>query len=304
MSRTANLESILRNYPPSYVSRVRSDVTDTVTKYSGLTVIPEAVASTIPGREPETLISLQGTIPTAYRGNVYHTKVHFRIFKSYPNAAPMAFVVPTPTISIKPRHKHVDSMGKCYFPYITDWKSASSSITGLIQVMVLAFSEDPPTFAIAPTVPAHPPSMAASHYPGSGSFTYPGTGAPAYPPSSSAGTLPGYSGSSFSSSPAGSVFLPAPAPAPAPAAATYEDALTKVEKMKSDAKISAGSSTTDEEDESKLCSICMTEPKTALFLPCAHICTCESCANSLHSKKAGCPICRQSIDRVQRVYIV
>lgn len=45
--------------------------------------------------------------------------------------------------------------------------------------------------------------------------------------------------------------------------------------------------------ESRLCKICMEEELTILFLPCAHILSCEKCA----SKTKECPVCRTLIER-------
>lgn len=47
-----------------------------------------------------------------------------------------------------------------------------------------------------------------------------------------------------------------------------------------------------------LCIVCMERPKSILFVPCGHYCTCESCAAQLDT----CPLCMQQIQQSQRVY--
>lgn len=50
-----------------------------------------------------------------------------------------------------------------------------------------------------------------------------------------------------------------------------------------------------------LCCICITNPKNILIYPCNHICFCLDCYNS--SNITHCPICRQSINVVAKVYL-
>jgi len=45
---------------------------------------------------------------------------------------------------------------------------------------------------------------------------------------------------------------------------------------------------TEKENERKLCSICLAADRQILFLPCRHVCCCQSCASTLQL----CPICR------------
>ena len=46
-------------------------------------------------------------------------------------------------------------------------------------------------------------------------------------------------------------------------------------------------------DEAPECAICMDAPKTLVFVPCGHFCSCEGCFPSLKRK---CPMCRAAID--------
>ncbi len=47
------------------------------------------------------------------------------------------------------------------------------------------------------------------------------------------------------------------------------------------------------------CSVCQTEPRQALFLPCMHVASCTKCA----SKLSACPICRQPVVQSTRVFL-
>lgn len=40
------------------------------------------------------------------------------------------------------------------------------------------------------------------------------------------------------------------------------------------------------------CSICISEPKTLIFVPCGHFCSCNTCSSKIKNK---CPICRSDI---------
>lgn len=41
----------------------------------------------------------------------------------------------------------------------------------------------------------------------------------------------------------------------------------------------------------QLCSVCLDENKTTIFVPCGHFCTCSSCSKQLTT----CPLCRTRV---------
>lgn len=47
----------------------------------------------------------------------------------------------------------------------------------------------------------------------------------------------------------------------------------------------------DDDDDSKVCVVCMSADRTILFMPCRHLCTCKT-----HSNLANCPICQGPIE--------
>ncbi|XP_067167216.1 mitochondrial ubiquitin ligase activator of NFKB 1 [Apteryx mantelli] len=49
------------------------------------------------------------------------------------------------------------------------------------------------------------------------------------------------------------------------------------------------------------CVICLSDPKSCVFLECGHVCACHECYRALPEPKK-CPICRQPISRVVPLY--
>lgn len=92
------------------------------------------------------LLSLTGTVPVNYRGNVYNIPICLWLLDSYPYNPPICFVKPTSAMMIKPG-KHVDANGKIYLPFLHEWKPPQSNLLGLIQVMIVVFGEEPPVFS-------------------------------------------------------------------------------------------------------------------------------------------------------------
>jgi hypothetical protein len=44
------------------------------------------------------------------------------------------------------------------------------------------------------------------------------------------------------------------------------------------------------------CSVCLSAPKNAVFLPCGHACVCLECGNEIAAQRnATCPVCRISV---------
>ncbi|ETN00212.1 hypothetical protein, variant [Phytophthora nicotianae INRA-310] len=56
----------------------------------------------------------------------------------------------------------------------------------------------------------------------------------------------------------------------------------------------------EEQNELKLCVICLSNEKTILCLPCRHLCLCEAC--SRREEVTKCPICRLEIEEMLAVY--
>ncbi|XP_056604647.1 tumor susceptibility gene 101 protein [Triplophysa dalaica] len=106
------------------------------------------------------LLSLTGTVPVSYRGNVYNIPVCLWLLDTYPYNPPICFVKPTSAMMIK-TGKHVDANGKIYLPYLHEWKAPQSDLLGLIQVIVVVFGEEPPVFSRPSTQSPFPAFPAA-----------------------------------------------------------------------------------------------------------------------------------------------
>ena len=91
------------------------------------------------------MIALDGTIPINYRRAYYHIPVCIYLRKDHPETPPICYVRPTSQMTIK-ESKNVDSQGKVFVPYLSNWHSSRSDLSSLIQVMSMAFSETPPVY--------------------------------------------------------------------------------------------------------------------------------------------------------------
>lgn len=59
----------------------------------------------------------------------------------------------------------------------------------------------------------------------------------------------------------------------------------------------------DSDDMNKICMICCRRRKHTVFVPCGHNLLCSVCAEiTATSDDTKCPICRQEIEQVQRLY--
>ena len=56
----------------------------------------------------------------------------------------------------------------------------------------------------------------------------------------------------------------------------------------------------EEEDQSRLCIVCMDREKKVLLRPCCHYCVCEDCSKRL---RGVCPVCREVIQRSEVIHI-
>ncbi|KAK2152289.1 hypothetical protein LSH36_335g03016 [Paralvinella palmiformis] len=91
-------------------------------------------------------LCLSGTIPVTYKRNTYNIPLCLWLLDTHPHNPPMVYVKPTSNMQIKPS-KHVDNTGRVYLPYLHDWKHPGSDLLGLVQILVIVFSEEPPVFS-------------------------------------------------------------------------------------------------------------------------------------------------------------
>lgn len=55
----------------------------------------------------------------------------------------------------------------------------------------------------------------------------------------------------------------------------------------------------DEPDDTLYCIVCCDRPRTRLFQPCMHVCTCDECA----TRVTACPLCKVDVQARWRVFL-
>uniref|UniRef100_A0A674P505 Tumor susceptibility 101a n=1 Tax=Takifugu rubripes TaxID=31033 RepID=A0A674P505_TAKRU len=160
------LKKMLKQY--KYRDLTVREITNVISQYKDLKPVMDAYVFN--DGNSRDLVSLAGTIPVSYRGNVYNIPVCLWLLDTYPYNPPICFVKPTSAMMIK-TGKHIDANGKIYLPYLHEWKHPHSDLYGLIQVMIVVFGEEPPVFSRPTTQPPYQAFQAtgtpnASYMPG------------------------------------------------------------------------------------------------------------------------------------------
>lgn len=185
------------------VYKTKKDSMNLLNHYRGLS--PKLDRFVFNDGQTKEMLTLDGTIPVPYKGSIYNIPICLWLLDNHPNSAPMAYVKPTPDMLIK-ASRNVDQNGKVYLPYLHEWNPNSSDLVGLVQMMIMTFSEMPPVYAkpkgggnqapppattTATPYPATPyPTQPGGYMPppyspsGGGYPSYP---SPGYPPSSTGG---------------------------------------------------------------------------------------------------------------------
>lgn len=142
---SVDLDNLLSQVPYQVRHRVKLDIVSLKAKYNSLN--PQ-VGTLIHNNGSESrLVLLTGTVPIRYMGHEYHIPIEIFIPEAYPNLAPKIYVRPTPNMIVKPGHKHVDSEGLVYMPYLMSWIGVSCSLVGLCDHISAVFSSDPPLYS-------------------------------------------------------------------------------------------------------------------------------------------------------------
>jgi hypothetical protein len=72
------------------------------------------------GRQ-QLLLCLHGLIPISYRGANYHIPIAVWLARDYPREPPIAYVVPTRDMLVRPG-PHVEPSGRCSVAYSQNWE--------------------------------------------------------------------------------------------------------------------------------------------------------------------------------------
>uniref|UniRef100_A0A4W6EIP8 Tumor susceptibility 101a n=1 Tax=Lates calcarifer TaxID=8187 RepID=A0A4W6EIP8_LATCA len=179
------LKKMLKQY--KYRDLTVREITNVISQYKDLKPVMDAYVFN--DGSTRDLMSLTGTVPVSYRGNVYNIPVCLWLLDTYPYNPPICFVKPTSAMMIK-TGKHIDANGKIYLPYLHEWKHPQSDLYGLIQVMIVVFGEEPPVFS-RPTTQAPYQAFQAAGPPNREGYqgyqyqagnSYPATAGPAHYP--------------------------------------------------------------------------------------------------------------------------
>ena len=73
------------------------------------------------------LFKLYGTIPIIFRQTQYNIPVAFWFPLNFPQNPPICYVKPVSGMKVKAKHKHVDSQGLIYHPYLHGWAKKCKS---------------------------------------------------------------------------------------------------------------------------------------------------------------------------------
>jgi hypothetical protein len=65
----------------------------------------------------------------------------------------------------------------------------------------------------------------------------------------------------------------------------------------------AGSNSSSTMEHTLECTICLSAKKNALLFPCHHCATCIDCANTFVFGESKCPLCRATIQKVEKIYL-
>ncbi|KAL5961190.1 hypothetical protein TSMEX_011094 [Taenia solium] len=149
-SHSASLAHGLANY--KYRDAARIDIEKASQAYHSLQV--KLQDFTFENGQTSKLLCLEGTIPVKYLGNVYNIPLAVYFVYQHPYHPPIAYVRPTSSMQIK-SGPHVDTNGKIFLPYLSEWKFPGSSTQSLLAILQEVFGHRTPVFS-KPTVNQSP----------------------------------------------------------------------------------------------------------------------------------------------------
>ncbi|KAF9052600.1 UEV-domain-containing protein, partial [Panaeolus papilionaceus] len=131
-------------YPNS--QRVQSDILSVLNAFNSLK--PKSDVYTFDDGRTQLLLCVHGLLPIVFRGASYNIPIAVWIQREYPRHPPIAYVVPTTDMLVKPG-KHVDVSGLCNLEYSQQWqrKPEGCDLLSLINALRDQFSIEPPVYA-------------------------------------------------------------------------------------------------------------------------------------------------------------
>ncbi|XP_078663853.1 uncharacterized protein LOC144906979 [Branchiostoma floridae x Branchiostoma belcheri] len=153
-----------------YKDYVKEETVHVIRSYTGLR--PYKAPFAMQNGKTKYFLCIKGKVPIMKNGVMDYT-LHIRMYihKRHPLSPPEVFIRPTRSMDIK-AGQHVDSEGRVYLPYLSSWIYPKSDLIGLLDFMVLTFSQISPVTlrrrspSASPTLPrkavSNPPSRSHS----------------------------------------------------------------------------------------------------------------------------------------------
>lgn len=146
-----SLPQLLNNSRLPYANKevVRQKASALLTAVPSLS--PKIGNLVLPDGRQYTLLIFSGTIPIKYRGQQYNIPIEIFLPEAYPDQPPKAFVRPTTSMIVKPGHRYVHPDGEIMIESLLQWTHdmyRRSSLVDVVQILIRAFSVDPPLFSV------------------------------------------------------------------------------------------------------------------------------------------------------------
>jgi ESCRT-I complex subunit TSG101 len=139
----ASVVRLLSQSKYRHQDQAKSQIVSAMKQYRALA--PQQEIYTYPNGVSQEMVVLSGTIPVSYKRTTYNIPVAFYLPVDFPMSGPICYVKPTADMMIK-QSQNIDGSGRVYFPYLSDWSHTTSDLLGVIQVMIITFSEAPPVY--------------------------------------------------------------------------------------------------------------------------------------------------------------
>ncbi|KIL69714.1 hypothetical protein M378DRAFT_184118 [Amanita muscaria Koide BX008] len=126
--------------------RVYADIDAALARFS--TLRPKTDVYTYDDGRTQLLLCVHGLLPITFKRASYNIPVALWITREYPKDPPIAYVVPTNDMLVKPG-RCVDVSGRCSPEYIAHWgrKSEGCTLIALLEALQDQFSREPPLFS-------------------------------------------------------------------------------------------------------------------------------------------------------------
>ncbi|XP_035663263.1 tumor susceptibility gene 101 protein-like [Branchiostoma floridae] len=122
-----------------YKDYVKEETVHVIRSYTGLR--PYRAPFAMQNGKTKYFLCIKGKVPIMKEGVMAFT-LHIRMYihKRHPLSPPEVFIRPSRNMDIK-AGQNVDSEGRVYLPYLSSWIYPKSDLIGLLDFMVLTFSQ-------------------------------------------------------------------------------------------------------------------------------------------------------------------